>query len=326
MPDTHGRDADRLGGLRRFAVAITVLNLLGHTVLGFEQSWLQPGVALAAAYLTEALLEAVEARAAGRAPRWRGGARATVDFFLPAHITGLAVAMLLYAGDRLAVMAFAASAAIASKALFRLPAGQGGRHFFNPSNLGITLTLLLFPWVGIAPPYHFTEGLGRVGDWALPGVIVCTGTLLNARFTRRLPLVGAWVAGFAAQAAVRHLALGAPLAAAWLPMTGVAFVLFTFYMVTDPATTPATPRAQVAFGAAVAAAYGVLVSVHVVFGLFFALSLVCAARGAWGYAVAWAPRALPAGPGPAPAPAPRPLPALPAVRRRRAALAVEREP
>jgi enediyne biosynthesis protein E5 len=321
MPDTTGRDADRLGGLRRFAAAITVLNLLGHTVLGFEQSWAQPLVALAAAYLTEALLEAVDARASGRAPRWRGGIGTTVDFFLSAHISGLAVAMLLYANARLAVVAFAAAAAIASKALLRLPAAQGGRHFFNPSNLGITATLLLFPWVGISPPYHFTEGVGAVIDWALPAVIVCTGTFLNWRFTRRLPLIAAWVLGFAAQAVVRHLALGAPLAAAWLPMTGVAFILFTFYMVTDPATTPSAPRAQVVFGASVAAAYGALMAAHVVFGLFFALSLVCAARGAW----AWARV-------PAPAPARAPLPAsasawarVPSARRE-AVLAAEREP
>ena len=32
-------------------------------------------------------------------------------------------------------------------------------------------------------------------------------------------------------------------------MTGVAFLLFTFYMVTDPATTPVTRRGQIAFGA-----------------------------------------------------------------------------
>ncbi|HEX6747359.1 MAG TPA: hypothetical protein VF092_08655 [Longimicrobium sp.] len=323
-PETTPRDAGRLGGLRRFAVAITILNLLGHTVLGFEQSWAQPVVALAAAYLTEALLEAVDSRAAGRSPRWRGGARAAVDFFLSAHITGLAVAMLLYANDRLAVIAFAAAAAIASKSLFRLPAGQGGRHFFNPSNLGITATLLLFPWVGIAPPYHFTEGLGPVGDWVLPAVIVCTGTLLNARFTRRLPLIGAWVLGFAAQAAVRHLAFGAPLGAAWLPLTGVAFILFSFYMVTDPATTPSAPRAQAAFGAAVAAAYGVLMTAHVVFGLFFALSLVCAARGAWAYASLLAAR--PVRPDPEPARVADPAPGRVPAARRRAVLAAEREP
>ena len=290
MPDAGGRDADRLGGLRRFAVAITVLNLLGHTVLGFEQAWAHPFVALGAAYLTEALLEAVDAAASRRPPRWRGGAWTKVDFFLSAHISGLAVAMLLYANARLAVVAFAASAAIASKALLRLPAAEGGRHFFNPSNLGITATLLLFPWVGIAQPYQFTEGVGAVGDWALPAAIVCTGTFLNWRFTHRLPLIAAWVLGFGAQAAARHLLFGAPLAAAWLPMTGVAFILFTFYMVTDPATTPSAPRAQVAFGASVAAAYGALMTAHVVFGLFFALSIVCAARGAWAYARALAPR------------------------------------
>ena len=30
----------RLAALRRFAIAITILNVLGHTVLGFEQAWI----------------------------------------------------------------------------------------------------------------------------------------------------------------------------------------------------------------------------------------------------------------------------------------------
>ena len=71
-------------------------------------------------------------------------------------------------------------------------------------------------------------------------------------------------------------------------MTGVAFVLYTFYMVTDPATTPSGTKGQIAFGAAVAACYGLLLLSHVVFGLFFALSIVCAMRGIglWTYAAA----------------------------------------
>ena len=64
-----------------------------------------------------------------------------------------------------------------------------------------------------------------------------------------------------------------------MPMTGVAFLLYTFYMVTDPATTPAAPRYQVAFGLSVAAVYSILMAVHVVFGLFFSLSIVSAGRG-----------------------------------------------
>jgi len=67
-------------------------------------------------------------------------------------------------------------------------------------------------------------------------------------------------------------------------MTGVTFVLFTFYMVTDPATTPTATVPQIGFGAAVALAYGTLVFLHVVFGLFFALTLVTTLRGAVLYA------------------------------------------
>src|SRR5688500_17733357 len=64
--------ADRLGGLRRFAVAITILNILGHAFFGFEQSLAQPLVALAAAYIAELLLEFIDARLNGRPLRFMG--------------------------------------------------------------------------------------------------------------------------------------------------------------------------------------------------------------------------------------------------------------
>lgn len=278
----------RLGGLRRFAIAITLLNILGHTVFGFEQSWAQPLAALATAYSLEILLEVIDAWAKHRPRNFAGGTRNAVDFLLSAHITALAVAMLLYANDRLLPIVFATAAAICSKAIFRAPMGGSTRHFFNPSNFGITIALLLFPWVGIAPPYHFTENLYGPGDWILPGVIVVSGTFLNARFTHKLPLIGAWLGGFILQAFLRSFIFGTPVVAALLPMTGMAFILYTFYMVTDPATTPSSYRAQVVFGAAVAAAYGLLVVVHAVFGLFFALTIVCAIRGLGIYAKAFA--------------------------------------
>jgi hypothetical protein len=274
-------DATRLGGLRRFAIAITVLNLLGHFWFGFEQAWAVPLAALAAAYSTELFLELLNARITGRPARFTGSWRSLADFLLSAHISGLAVGMLLYANSRLGPVVFAASAAIASKVIFRATLGRGSRHFFNPSNFGISITLLLFPWVGISPPYMFTENLIGLGDWILPGIIICSGTFLNARFTKRLPLIGAWLAGFLAQALLRHWIWGTRWESAILPITGVAFILYTFYMLTDPATTPSSPRSQVAFGTAVAAVYGLLMISHIVFGLFFSLSIVCAARGLW---------------------------------------------
>jgi hypothetical protein len=348
VPDKHYKP-DQLGGLRRFALAITVFTLLGHLWFGFEQSYAQPLASVATAYVTQLLLEALEAWAQHRRPGFTNGFGALVTSLLSAHISGLACAMLLYANDRIWVVCFASAVAIASKTLFRMPVGSakgawpllllqlvlflfllqtgeptspwipvaprwmlafrlGGlalvlvlvallppgvrtRHYLNPSNFGIVVTLLLFPWVGIAAPYMFTENLGSVGDWAVPLAIIGTGSFLNTWYTRRIPLALAWVGAFALQAIVSSLILGfttgyCPLAARLSAMTGVAFIVFTFYMVTDPATTPERPGAQVAFGASVAVVYSFFVMSHIVFGLFFALAIVCVARGLGMYLLA----------------------------------------
>lgn len=272
----------RLKGLSRFAVAITVLNVLGHSFLGFEQSWLTPFVALLAAYATELIGEYVSAREAKRAAAFSGAFANLVKFLLSAHITALAVAMLLFASDQLWVIAFAASAAVASKYLFRIPVGGTdgrSRHFLNPSNFGIALTLVLFPTVGIAPPYQFTENISGVVDWLLPLIVIGTGSYLNLKATRRIPLILSWLAFFVAQALVRSQLNDTPVEAGLMPMTGFAFILFTFYMITDPATTPSRPLGQLIFAASVAIVYAVLMQAHIVFGLFYALAVVCFLRG-----------------------------------------------
>jgi hypothetical protein len=301
-----GKDL-RVAALARFATAITLFNVLGHTVFGFEQSWLQPFVGVGVAYACDLLLEAIQAWSEGRRPRYLGGLLELVKFLLPAHITGLAVTMLIYPNERLTPVAFGATVAIASKYVFRVTVAGRKRHFFNPSNLGISATLLVFPFVGLVPPYHFTENLHRVGDWLLPAIIFASGSFLNAVFTKKVPLIAAWLTGFALQGVVRALVFDTPVAAALNPMTGLAFVLFTFYMISDPSTTPVAPRHQVAFGAGVAAVYGLLLAGHVVFTLFLALSTVCLLRGGglWAREIL-ARRAAVAVPPPAAAPVPVP--------------------
>lgn len=277
----------RIGGLRRFSIAITVLNILGHFFFGFEQSYAQPLVALATAYSLEIFLELIGAKMANRPYKFSGKLMNFIDFLLPGHITALAVSMLTYANDRLWVVCFATAVAISSKYLFQISVGKGRRHFLNPSNFGITVTLLLFSWVGISPPYQFAENLDRYGDWILPAIIICSGTILNFLFTKRLPLIAAWLIGFALQAFARHFIFDAQLTAALMPMTGVAFILYTFYMVTDPATTPESTSGQIIFGFANAMFYGLLMVSHIVFGLFFALTINCIVRGAILYAEAY---------------------------------------
>ncbi|NYT95314.1 enediyne biosynthesis protein UnbU [Salinispora sp. H7-4] len=275
---TANRPDPRITALRRFALSITVFNILGHLVLGFEQAYITPVVAVLTAYAVDLLLETVEARTAGRPERYQGGPVALLNFLLPAHIAGLACAMLLYGNQSLAPTMFATSVAVGSKYVVRLRIRGALRHVLNPSNLGISVTLILFSWVSIAPPYHFSEDVDGPWDVVIPLVILAAGTMLNGKLTRRLPLILGWVGGFALQAVLRWAFFDAHLAAALLPMTGIAFILFTNYMITDPGTTPAAPRRQVAFGLATAAVYGLLVLAHITYGLFFALVIVCGLR------------------------------------------------
>lgn len=274
-----GRTPRGLTALRRFAISITAFTVIGHLYLGFEQAYLTPVVALLVGYALSLTLETVDAWASARPVRYRGSFRRLVDFLLPTHIAALACAMLLYGNSRLLPTVFAVTVAVCSKYLVRIRTGGVLRHVFNPSNLGISATLVCFSWVAIAPPYQFTEYGGHVVDVLVPAVILVSGTVINAKLTDRMPLILGWLGGFVLQALVRAAFLPDLLGPALLAMTGVAFILFTNYMITDPQTTPVRPRDQVVFGLATAAVYGALVAAHITFGLFYALTLVCAGRG-----------------------------------------------
>jgi len=279
-PGSVPRPDKRYLALRNFAISLSVFNLLGYTVLGFEQPWAWPLFAIATGYLADLLLEAVAAWAQKRRPRYAGGVRQMYEFLLPAHITALAVNMLLYTNNQWWPVMFGILVAVGQKHVLRVPVNGRWRHFMNPSNFGIAVTLMCFgSWVSIAPPYQFTEYANSLFRVLVPMVLIVAGTVINALLTGRIPLIVGWLAGFVVQALVRHIVWDAPLYSALGVMSGVAFILFTNYMITDPGTTPSKPLRQMAFGFAVAASYGVLMLFNVVYTLFFATAFVCAVRG-----------------------------------------------
>src|SRR6266446_146157 len=144
-----GDPGRRLFALWYFTPLLIMWTILGHTVLGFEQSWAQVVVGLVTGLSVQGLLEWVNAKTHGRPPRFQGGWPALADFLPPAIIPGLACAMLLYPNEHLWPIAFAVAASISSKVLIRAPLENGKtQHVFNPSNFGIVATLLLLPWVG----------------------------------------------------------------------------------------------------------------------------------------------------------------------------------
>jgi Na+-translocating ferredoxin:NAD+ oxidoreductase RnfD subunit len=248
---------------------------------------LQPLVGLATAISLQFLLEWIDARANNRMPRFAGSWVDLINFLPPAIIPGLALPMLLYPNERLLPVIFGVGLAICSKVIFRAPVEDGKtQHVFNPSNLGIVATLLLFPWIGVAPPYHFTENLTGVWHWVLPIIVLATGIVVHAMFTGRMILVLTWLAAFISQGQLRSWYYGTSWIVPLTPMTSAAFMVFTLYMIPDPATTPVKPLRQALFGIAVAVVYGLLLINHVAYGLFMALAIVCAMRGVCLYA--WA--------------------------------------
>jgi len=270
----------RLFALWYFTGLMILWNVLGQTVLGFEQSLATPVTAVVAAIGISMLLDWVDARAHNRQVRFAGRLSNFLNFLPACLIPGFATAMLLYPNKRLWPIVFAVVLAIGSKVMFRAPVGNGRtQHVFNPSNFGVAATLVLFPDVSFAPPYHFTENITGMWDWILPMIVLLTGVTIHGLFTGRLPLVTAWIGGFILQGVVRAWCFGSPLFVPLMPMTSAAFIIFTLYMIPDPATTPLDPKRQALFGFCVAMVYATLQVLHVVFGLFFALLIVCAIRG-----------------------------------------------
>ncbi len=267
--------------LRNFAISISVFNIFGYTLLGWEQPYLWPIFAVLTGYATEATFETLSAWVEHRRPGYLGDSpKDTMAFFLPSHITALACNMLLYANNQWWPVMFCIVVAVSQKHVLRAPIKGKMRHFMNPSNLGIAVTLLVLGnWVSISPPYQFTEWANSYFRLMIPMIILTAGTVLNALLTKKTPLVVGWMGAFAIQAFVRHWIYGVQLNTALGVMTGVAFVLFSNYMITDPATTPSKPMNMFMFGSSVAFVYGILMAMNIVYTLFYALCIVCAIRG-----------------------------------------------
>jgi hypothetical protein len=156
-----------------------------------------------------------------------------------ALISGLSLCLLLRA-PRVEVMVAAAAIAIASKFVVRV----GDRHLWNPTNLAIVVMLALdLGWVSPA----------QWGTAAYFGLAVAGAGSFVVTRAARLDVVAAFLASWAALLLGRALWLGDPLAIPLRQLRGGALLIFAFYMISDPKTTPRTRAGRIAFAAVVAA-------------------------------------------------------------------------
>jgi hypothetical protein len=148
----------------------------------------------------------------------------------------------------------------------------------NPSNFGIAIVLVVYQWTGVLP-WNFTIDIHGVWDVVVPLAILMLGTRLNLLFTGRIPTVLAWLVTFVLLGVGRAWIRDTPLAADLVVLTGIPLVLFTFYMITDPQTSPSRLRSQILFGSGIACGYFLLLGLHVQYMMFYSVTLVCALRG-----------------------------------------------
>ncbi|MDB4893316.1 MAG: hypothetical protein JWL61_5171, partial [Gemmatimonadetes bacterium] len=194
---------------------------------------------------------------------------------LSAYITSLSIAMLLNFAHDYAVLALPVFLAIGSKYLFTID----GKHHFNPSLFGVAVTLLLAgDLITAAPAYQWG------GTLAISAFIV---TLALAGFVFRIGrgwLIASFLITYTLQTALRAWLMRAHLPPEMLflgTLTAPPFFLFTFFMLTDPRTSPSTRGAQIGVGIAIALVDLVLHRFASVFTFFYAAFIVACVRFVW---------------------------------------------
>lgn len=156
-----------------------------------------------------------------------------------ALISALSLCLLLRSNSALLLFC-AAILAIAGKFVVRIR----GKHVFNPTNGAIVALLLAGDGVWVSP--------GQWGNAAyFAFLIACLGALVVNR-AERSDVTWAFIVFWSALLIGRSLWLGEPMTIPLHRLENGALLLFTFFMISDPKTTPDSRAGRILFAALVA--------------------------------------------------------------------------
>jgi len=149
-------------------------------------------------------------------------------------ISGLSLCLLLRA-DSLLLIILCAAITIGSKFILR----RAGKHIFNPTNIGIVILLLSSDHVWVSP--------GQWGNAAfMIFLIACIGGLVVNRASRS-DVTYAFMFFYTALIFGRAIWLGDSLLIPFHQIQNGALLIFTFFMISDPKTTPDTRIGRIVF-------------------------------------------------------------------------------
>jgi enediyne biosynthesis protein E5 len=178
-----------------------------------------------------------------------------------ALISGLSLCLLLRTGAPGLAM-LAAAVAIASKFTLRVH----GKHIFNPTNFALVALMLVAPDVWVSP--------GQWGSGAVFAFLLASAGGLVVNRAARADVTLAFLASYSGLLVGRSLWLGEPLVIPMHRLENGALVLFSFFMISDPRTTPDSRLGRIVFAALVAlGAYTVQFWLFRTNGLLWSLAL-----------------------------------------------------
>lgn len=157
-----------------------------------------------------------------------------------ALITALGLSILLHTSS-LWIASLAGVIAIASKFIIRIQ----GKHIFNPANFGIILSILITNQAWVSP-----------GQWGSDVILIyfigaaALMVLLKVgRIDTSLAFIGTL---FVLEACRSILYLGWGWDVLFHSFSNGSLLLFTFFMITDPVTTPKNKKARIIWAAGIA--------------------------------------------------------------------------
>ncbi len=162
------------------------------------------------------------------------------DALKSAAITSLGLSILLKT-QYWQVAVLAGFIAIASKYIIRIK----GKHIFNPANIGLVLTIYITKLAWVSP-----------GQWGSNLIvlyfIVAAGSMLLLKVGRVDTGIVFLLTYVVCQFGYSVIYLGWPVDYAVHKLSNGALLLYSFFMITDPSTTPNHQRARVAWSVAIA--------------------------------------------------------------------------
>jgi Na+-transporting NADH:ubiquinone oxidoreductase subunit NqrB len=240
----------------RYYQIVTLASLLAWGLLGlrFDIRWDVAFVMALAAFATQYLAS----RAAG------------LRFDPKSVLISILSLCLLLRTNHLSLAALAAVLTVGSKFLLRVD----DKHVFNPTNFGIAVTMAATGGAWVSS--------GQWGTGAFFAfLIACLGGLVIHRAARS-DVTYAFVLFYAMVLFGRALWLGDPLGIPLHQVQNGAFLLFSFFMISDPKTTPESRAGRILFALAVALGAGYVQ--FVLFrpnGLIWSLALVSMTTPLW---------------------------------------------